>query len=90
MSKELVVINIIMYVILNYNIPGEYSEIEGIVETYDILVSYMNALVAKNPTLKWCQAIPRNSGIGYKVPILFNETDEYLIARHEFVAADHM
>jgi hypothetical protein len=73
-----------MYILFNYNYQDELEQVEAVVETYAILVGYLNAMTENNPALKWIQRVPENSRIGSKVPILHSNTNEFWIQRHEF------
>jgi hypothetical protein len=74
-----------MFVIKYFNSKTETEYICDVVENYENLVIYFNKLIKLKPSLKPIQNIPVNSHIGYLIPILGGNCEEYYIERYEFV-----
>lgn len=74
-----------MFVIKYFNSKNENEYIYDVVENYETLVIYFEQLTRKNPSLKMVQPIPPNPHIGYLIPILHSDEDEYYIERYEYV-----
>lgn len=80
-----IIFNSKMYVITVEDNETQTQTIIDVVETYEILVKYMELFVERNPEFKKeLDTIPQNPQLGYTVPILKSNVYYVCIQRYEF------